>query len=656
MSFDSTINAKAIELAKLSYEMTAAADSGHPTTAASLTHLVTVLMYQHMRWEPANPLHPSSDRLVLSEGHAVPIIYAACADLGVMIGKDKASWRAMTVADAMALRAIDSVVDGHPNPVEGFPFFDAATGSLGQGLSVAAGLGAAAKLDGLDKRIYCIIGDGESREGQIWEAVDFIKDHRLHNVCGIFNCNVWAQSDKVSEQQSAETLGRKLEAYGFKVLTIDGHSPSQVREALSAHARAAHDPDAEPVMIVARTVKGWGSDSQQGSGHHGKPATGAELAAALDELGQTARQIGAAADMALSIPLMSPQKPASPRVEAAPSFAEALKQFGMNAALEKGKLATRKAYGVALRALGHARGDVVALDCDVKNSTFAEDFSKDAGLKERFLECRIAEQNMFSVAAGLSAAGKIPFASTFAKFVTRGYDQIEMAVNSGANFKVVGSHAGISLAADGPSQMSLPDVAWFRSFATALNQKGLPAFYVLQPSDAVQAYALTLAMAEYDGPCYMRTLRPEVEFLYSEQDKFTLGGHEVLSQGRDLLIVASGYMVHQANKAMEKLDAQGVDATLVDLYSLPFDSDAILDLANQNNGMVLTLEDNYGGGIGSAIADAVSADGGGFNVMQMHVRRIPKSGRTTDDVMAYCGLGVEDIVAKALALLELSAA
>ncbi|MEZ6192983.1 MAG: transketolase [Phycisphaerales bacterium] len=655
MSFDSTIHAKAVDLAKLSYEMTAASGSGHPTTCASLAHIISVLMYQHMRYEPANPGHPSSDRLVLSEGHAVPIVYAACADLGVFIGKDKANRRAMTREDAMTLREIGSVVDGHPNPAEGFPFFDTATGSLGQGLSHAAGLAAAAKLDGLDKRVFCIIGDGESREGQIWEAVDFIKDHNLTAVCTIFNCNVYGQSAKVSPQQSAETTAKKLEASGYEVLTIDGHSPSQILDALSKHAQAQFDPQAAPLAIVAKTQKGWGSASQQGQGHHGKPAEGADLTKAIEELEATGRSLGAAADTPLKIGMMSPKKPDIVKPEPVMSFNAAMKEFGLGAALEKGKYATRRAYGVALRALGHANKRVVALDADVSNSTFAEMFSKDAALAERFFECRIAEQNMFSVAAGLSAGGKVPYCSTFAKFAVRGYDQIEMAVNSGANFKVVGSHAGISLAADGPSQMSLPDIAWFRSFATMKRQNGTPGFYVLQPSDAYSAYALTLAMAEYDGPCYMRTLRPDNEFLYGENDKFTLGGHEVLTEGRDLLIVASGYMVHEANKALEELDKQGVDATLVDLYSIPFDGEAILDLANENNGMVLTLEDNYGAGIGSAVADVAAEDGSGFTVQQLHVRNLPKSGRETDDVMEYCGVSAKHIVAKALSMLELSA-
>ncbi|MFA9477082.1 transketolase [Phycisphaerales bacterium AB-hyl4] len=654
MSFDSTIHAKAVDLSKLSYEMTAAAGSGHPTTAASLAHLVSVLMYQHMRYEPSNPLHPSADRLVLSEGHAVPIVYAACADIGIAIGTDRDHWRPMTREDAMTLRAIDSVVDGHPNPVEGFPFFDTATGSLGQGLSHAAGIAAAAKVDGLDRRIFCIIGDGESREGQIWEAIDFIKDHQLASVLPIFNCNVYAQSDKVSPQQTAETTAKKLEAAGYEALVIDGHNPTAIQEALSQHAQSQHDPNAAPIAIVAKTQKGWGSPSQQGAGHHGKPADGDDMTKALEELDATGRQLGASADTTLKIGLISPKKPDQPTVNDPLSFPQACEKFGQS--LDKGKLATRRAYGIALRALGHQRSNVIALDADVSNSTFAEMFFKDEALADRYFECRIAEQNMFSVAAGLSAAGKIPYCSTFAKFVNRGYDQIEMAFNSGANFKIVGSHAGISLAADGPSQMSLPDIAWFRSFATMNAKNGAPGFFVLQPSDAYQAYALTLAMAEHAGPCYMRTLRPDTEFLYSENDTFQLGGHEVLEQGRDLLIVASGYMVHEANKALEQLDKQGIDAALVDLYSIPFDEEAILDLANENNGMILTVEDNYGAGFGSAVADAVAADGGGFTVRQMHVRNLPKSGRTPDEVLNYCGLSAGHIVKEAMSMLQLSGA
>jgi len=652
MSYDSTVHAKAVDLAKLSYEMTAAAGSGHPTTAASLTHLVAVLMYDHMRYEPANPRHPASDRLVLSEGHAVPIIYAACADLGVAIGFN-GDIRPMTRDDAMTLRSIDSVVDGHPNPAEGFPFFDAATGSLGQGISIAAGLAAAARLNGLSKRIFCIIGDGESREGQIWEALDFIRDHNFKAVCPIFNCNVYAQSDVVSDQQSAAMMQKKLEAAGFAVCVVDGHNPTSIKQALDRHAQTLGDDTAAPVVIVANTLKGWGSASQQGHGHHGKPAVGDDLATVLAELDASGRQVGAASDTLLSIPLMPDETP--PDAEGAErwSFTEAIDRFGMQSSVEKGKMATRRAYGVALRALGHANSNVVALDADVKNSTFADMFYQDEELTDRFFECHIAEQNMVSAAAGLSAGGKLPFVSTFAKFITRAYDQVEMAVNSGANIKLVGSHAGITLAADGPSQMSLPDVAWFRSFSTSTNRAGVPNFYLLQPSDAFAAYALVMEMSMHVGPCYMRTIRADVEFLYSDEHEFELGGHEVLSEGRDLLIVASGYMVHEANKALEQLDQAGVDATLVDLYSIPFDSEALLDLANANNGLVLTIEDNYGGGIGGAIADAVCADGGGFTVEQMFVKRTPKSGRTPDDVLTAAGLSANHIAQTATRMLDL---
>jgi transketolase len=652
MSFDSTVHAKAVELIKLNYEITGDAGSGHPTSGASLAHLITVLMYSQMRHEPANPAHRAADRLVLSEGHAVPILYAAAADLGIYIDKEGES-RPMTREDAMSLRAMDSPIEGHPNPIEGFPFFDTATGSLGQGLSHAAGLAAAAQQDGLDKRIYCIIGDGEAREGQVWEAADFIIDYKLSAVCPIFNCNVYGQSDTVSPQQSPEVLARKMEACGFDVRTIDGHNPTEIQNALSEHAQAVHDPQAAPMAIVAKTVKGWGAASQQGHGHHGAPA--GDLQQVLSEMDETAKQMGAAADQSLKPGMLPQKKPEPASVQPAPGFHQALEQFDMTDVLEKGKLATRKAYGIALRALGHARNDVIALDGDVKNSTYSQHFYKDEALHSRFYECRIAEQNMFSVGAGLSAGGKVPMCSTFAKFVTRGYDQIEMAVNSGANLKIMGSHAGISLAADGPSQMALPDVSWFRSFSTMQRKNGQPGFYLLQPSDAYQAYALTLAMAEYDGPVYMRTLRPDVEFLYGENDRFQLGGHEVLSEGRDLLIVAAGYMVHEANKALDKLDEQGVDATLVDLYSLPCDGEALLDLANENNGNILTLEDNYGGGIGSAVADLAAEDGGGFTVEQMYVSRIPKSGRTPDELMAYCGLSADDVTKRAMQLLELSA-
>ncbi len=654
MSFEAAVHAQAIELGKLSLRMCADSGSGHPTTALSLSHLVTVLMFHSMRWSPEIPDYPTSDRLVLSEGHAVPIVYAAAARLGVMVGKDPANRRPLTEEDLSTLRESDSVLDGHPNPREGMPFFDAATGSLGQGLSVAAGVGNAARLDKTDRRVYCIIGDGESREGQITEALDYIMDHGLTNVLPIFNCNEYGQADKVSQQQQPDRMVTRLQGMGFDVITIDGHDPAQILEAFEKFCAISADASATPIAIVAKTIKGWGAPSMQGGGWHGKPAKGGQLERAIGELSERRAELTSALTSTDAFTIRPPEQwtPRPPKPADLPTFSEMMRQRDMETVLQTGRLATRKAYGLALQTLAHVHDNIVCLDADVRNSTFAEYFEKDTALAERYFECKIAEQNMVSVAAGLAAAGKVPFVSTFAKFVTRAYDQIEMAINSGANIKIIGSHAGVSLAADGPSQMSLPDIAWFRSFATMKDHRGNPGCYILQPSDAYAAYALTAAMAEYEGACYMRTLRPETEFIYSDDAVFNLGGFEVLTEGRDILIVASGYMVHEANKALDGLDRAGVSATLVDLYSLPFDAEKLLDVANANNGYVVTVEDNYGASIGSAVADALTESGEGFTLHQMHVKRIPKSARSEDAIMAQCGLSVDDIVSNCLKLLD----
>ncbi len=650
MSFEAAVHAKAIQLDQLNLEMCAAAGSGHPSSGMSLGHIVTVLLYHSMRWAPDQPRYPTSDRLVLSEGHAVPIIYAALADIRAVFGEGE-NRRPMNVEDLKTLRENDSPLDGHPNPMEGFPFFDSATGSLGQGLSAACGLALAAKEDEIDKRIYCIIGDGESREGQIWEAVDFAVDHHLNNVLAIFNCNGYGQADKVSDQQSAERIAAKLEAAGWIVKNIDGHAPAQIKAAFDAFVKNEGE---QPMAVVARTIKGWGSPTMQGGGWHGKPASGDKLQAALDELRATSVNLTTTLASTDALSIYPPKEYTAKPVEVTEpmTFAEAMKAYDMASTLKAGKFSTRKAYGIALRALGHANPNVVALDGDVRNSTFAEWFASDRKLADRFYECKIAEQNMFSVAVGLAAAGKIPFCSTFAKFVTRGYDQVEMGIYSGANIKIVGSHSGISLAADGPSQMSLPDVAWFRSLSTVEGHRGGPACYLLQPADAYAAYALTLEMAAHNGACYMRTHRPEVEFLYDENTEFRLGGFEVLTRGRDVLIVSAGFMVHECNKALDALDRMGIDASLVDLYSIPFDAEELLDLANVNGGNILTVEDNYGGGLGSAVADAITEAGDAFTIEQMCVRRIPKSARTEDEILKQCGLHHTDITRAAAKMLR----
>lgn len=650
MSFEAAVHAQAIELDRWSLEMCAAAGSGHPTSAMSLGHIVTVLMFSQMRWSPDYPNYPTSDRLVLSEGHAVPIVYAAGAKLGVQVGKEDQR-KKLAYEDLKTLRAATSVLDGHPNPMEGFPFFDTATGSLGQGLSNAIGLAEAARLDGLDKRIYCIVGDGESREGQVAEALDFIAERKIKNLLTIFNCNEFGQADRVSPQQSPEVLANKLEAFGFEVKTIDGHAPGQIRSAFEVFVEGTKS--GKPLAIIAKTVKGWGAASLQGNGWHGKPPTGDALKKALTELDQKRLELTSALANTDQFTIEPP--PETPRKEEKtgepPSLTEFMKKNDMESLLQGGMMATRRAFGIALRALGRVNDKVVVLDADVSNSTFTDMFKKDAACASRFFECKIAEQNMISVAAGMAAAGKVPFAASFSKFLTRAYDQIEMAIYSGANLKVIGSHSGITLAADGPSQMSLPDVAWFRSFTTMRDHRGNPGCYVLQPADAFAAYSLTNAMAEYEGVCYMRTMRPDTEFIYNDDTAFNLGGFEVLAEGKDIVLAAAGYMVHEANKTVELLDKAGVSATLVDLYSLPFDTDSFLDIVGQNNGLVMTIEDNFGGGIGSAVADALLESGDGFTLRQMHVKRIPKSSRSVEDVLAMCGLSADQIKKAAMEML-----
>lgn len=653
MGYAESLHAKAIELIRVSIEITAEADSGHPTSAASIAHLVTALMYHHMRYDLSAPDMFGADRLVLSEGHACPIVYAAAADLGIAIGGRPGDRRPMTLEDAMMLRDIRSEIDGHPNPAEGFPFFPAATGSLGQGLSISAGLAAAARLDGLDSRIFCIIGDGESREGQVWEAVDFLVDYRLNAVCPIFNCNRYGQAGPVSDQQSSRALAAKLRGAGMDAAVIDGHDPAEVRGAFMEHQRRVLDSAARPFAVVAETVKGWGFVGAAGEGLHGKPLTGSAKAAALAELDETAARLGAQrGDGVRAVRSVGERRSLRETAKAPLGFADAMREYGHSDALAERKLAPRKGYGAALRALGHANSNVVALDGDVKNSTFSEYFSEDPDLSHRFFECRIAEQHLISCSAGLAAGGKIPFASSFGKFITRGYDQFEMGFISRLNLKIVGSHVGVNIAADGPSQMALSDVAFFRSMGKVRLESGEPGVYILNPSDAVSAYGLTVRMVERQGACYLRAARPDVPFLYDEDAVFTLGGHGVLREGRDILIAASGYIVHEARKAVSALSEAGIEAALVDLYSLPFDGEKIAQMASVCGGRVVTVEDNYGAGFGSEVAEALMEYGGGSKVKQMYVTRIPKSGRTADDLIRYVGLSSDHIADAARALLD----
>jgi transketolase len=580
----SSVESRLVEISKNIVRMTTAAGSGHPSSALSLVHIVSTLMFKQMRFDPADPWNPGNDRLVLSEGHSVPVVYAAYAELGGVVGKSKAEARPLKAEDLNTLRELDSVLDGHPNPAEGFPFFDAATGSLGQGLSVGAGLGLAARQSGIDKRIFVIIGDGESREGQIWEALDFIMDHNLTHVGAIFNCNGQGQADYVSKQQSAEVLAKKLTAYGFDVQSIDGHNFAEVDAALSKIGKGS-----VPVAIVARTQKGWGVEALKDKSNHGKPLEPAQVAEGEASLDKIARELNIKVADRAPMPAAPPAAkwPSGPAKIQVMPFNDACEKAGVADAVAKNKISTRRIYGVALLALGHADERIVALDGDVSNSTFANIFAK--AFPKRFFECKIAEQNMISAAAGMAAGGYIPFASTFAKFLARGYDQIEMAAITRANIKLVGSHAGVSLGADGPSQMSLPDIAYFGSYAASDDARGNPACTVFHPADAVAAYHLTVMAANVGGMCYVRTHRPDVALLYAPDAKFEVGGSAVLAEGNALTVVASGYMTTVALKAVRELEKAGIKCTLIDAYSLPLKAEPILASARKTGGKVLVV-------------------------------------------------------------------
>ena len=643
------LDRKIIQLAKQIIRMCTEAGSGHPSTALSLVHVVAALMYRVMRYEPKNPWNAGSDRLVLSEGHAVPVVYAAYCDLGGVVGTPERPSE-LRFEDCLTLRAADSVLDGHPNPAIGFPFFDSATGSLGQGLSTAAGLAAAARLSGIDKKIYCLCGDGESREGQIWEALDFIVDHKLVNCRVIFNCNGQGQSEDVSRQQSAEVLAAKLLAFGFDVRDVDGHNWEPLFAALTAPVTG------KPLAILARTVKGWGCKELEKHNYHGKPLSTEQLPQGIADLDARAAELGVPAtgdvrvDQIARLPAAPAKAPRQPL--SAGTFAEACQAVGLEKALASGKLATRRAYGTALNALG-ADDRVVALDGDVKNSTFAEFFARNH--PERYLEARIAEQNMLSAAVGLAAGGKIPFVSSFAKFISRGFDQIEMAAVTNANIKICGSHAGITLAADGPSQMALVDVAFFRSLCHSRRVDGAPSCRVMLPCDAMSAFKLTETMANTEGLCYMRTHRPEVPILYDENETFELGGYKHLVDGQDMVIVASGYMVHLAQQALKAIEEQaGLSAGLIDAYSLPLETQEILQIGDDCRGQILVLEDNYVGGVYDEIAAAAAASDLGVRVEGMVVHAIPKSARTPEELLAMMHLSVADVVKAAQRLFDQS--
>ena len=592
-----------------SIRSTSEAGSGHPTSCCSAAEIVASLFFAEMHFDPANSADPDSDRFVLSKGHAAPILYAAWAEAG-----------AFPRADLLRLRTFESDLEGHPTPR--LPFVDVATGSLGQGICAAVGIALNARRIRSEYRTYVLIGDGETAEGSVWEAADVAAVEKLDSLCGITDVNALGQSRATMWQHDLDQFARRWRAFGWHAVVVDGHDLGALLDAF-AEARATKG---QPTMIVARTVKGKGVSFAEGKdGWHGRAfKKGEELERALAELEKQRVDDPARVDIARNIPRPRSlsRAPETPKPTTPPAY-----RLGE-------EVATREAFGAALAKLGAADSRVVALDADVKNSTFSDKFEKVA--PERFYQNFIAEQVMVGAAMGLAARGAIPFPSTFACFLARAADFVRMAAISNVGVKLVGSHAGVSIGEDGPSQMALEDLATFRAE---------PNLAVLYPSDAVSAEKLVTAMAYHPGPAYMRVSRPKTPVIYAAEETFPIGGLKVLRQSdADLAtVVGAGVTVFEALKAYDLLKQAGTSIRVIDLYSLsPIDAGALVAAARATGGRVLTVEDHYAvGGIGDAVAAAVADRG--YQVHRLAVREIPRSGKP-DELLDRFGISARHIV------------
>jgi transketolase len=607
--FLAALQNKATLLRIESVRATSEAGSGHPSSCCSAADIVAALFFSVMRYDPKNPKAPNSDRFILSKGHAAPLLYAAWAEAGLF-----------PKTDLLKLRTLTSDLEGHPTPR--LPFVDMATGSLGQGLPVGVGIALNAKfVDQLDHRTYVLMGDGESVEGSVWEAAEVARHHGLDNLCAIVDVNRLGQSDPTMLQHDMEGYRSRWSGFGWQALIVDGHD---IAALLSAFETAANTKG-KPTVLLAKTFKGKGvSFMENHPGWHGKPiAKGEETQKALEELN---RQLNPGS-VTLSF-----KKPSSPVRKAQSSAPLPPPPYRIGESV-----ATREAFGVALEALGAANPLVVGLDADVKNSTYTEKFAK--RFPQRFFENFIAEQNMVGAAAGLAACGKIPFAATFACFLTRAYDFIRMAAISQSNIKLVGTHVGVSIGEDGPSQMGLEDIAMMAA---------QPGVTVLYPSDATCTYRLVELAAAHKGMVYIRAGRPKSPVLYSPEETFNLGGSKVLRQSASdvLTIGAAGVTLFEALKAHEVLGAEGIAVRVVDLYSIvPIDRTTLLDSARATQGQILTVEDHYAhGGLGDAVLSAVGTEG--IMVHKLAVRAIPHSGKP-DELIDHYGIGARSIVESA---------
>ena len=591
MNFD-LCQALARQLRADSIRCSTAAGSGHPTSSLSAADLMAVLLVGHLRYDWTRPRDLANDHLIFSKGHASPLNYSLLRAAG-----------AITDSELMTFRKLGSRLEGHPTPV--LPWIDTATGSLGQGLPIAVGIALAGKC-ALEApfHVWALTGDSELTEGSIWEGLDHAGHSGLSNFTAIFDVNRLGQRGPTELEWNLEAYGARVRAFGCDPILIDGHDLAAIDRAFT-YARSAE----RPTVIVARTVKGKGvSFLEDKEGWHGKALSAKQAEQALGEIDAARSRTFPTLK---SDPWQAPQRPPN-REPQWPTYHE--------------PLATRKAYGEALAALGAARGDIVVLDAEVGNSTHAEDFKKTAA--DRFFEMYIAEQQMVAAAVGMQVVGLVPFASTFAAFLTRAFDFIRMAAISRANIRLAGSHAGVSIGEDGPSQMALEDIAMMRAVHGST---------VLYPCDANQTARLVGLMAEREGVCYIRTTRGETPIIYQDDLDFRVGGSRIVRGGQpddQVAVIAAGITLHEAIRAADRL-SDTIRCRVIDAYSVkPIDTDALLDAVRATGGRLCVVEDHWAeGGLGDAVLAALAEAGASRDLTEFRhlaVRDMPGSGKPAE--------------------------
>ncbi|RJQ14738.1 MAG: transketolase [Nitrospiraceae bacterium] len=589
---------------------TTEAGSGHPTSALSATDLMTGLMFGGtFRYDVDHPDFHNNDRLIFSKGHASPLLYSLWAAAGKL-----------TEQDMLKYRKFESTLEGHPTVA--FPFVEAATGSLGQGLSIGVGMALNAKyINKTPYRTYVLLGDSEMAEGSQWEAMEIASYYKLDNLTGIIDVNRLGQRGETMYGHDLSVYEKRASAFGWETIVIDGHDMNEI---VGAYEKAFDVKD-RPVMIIAKTVKGKGvSFVEDQNGWHGKALDREKFGQALKELGEVDKAVRG------EIP-----KPENGKTRKRPAKKDYKPSY------ESGKaVATRKAYGMGLKRIFPMFPDLVVLDGEVCNSTYSEIFRDE--YPDRFFEMFVAEQNMVGTALGLERRGKIPFVSTFAAFLSRAYDQIRMSQYSNANIKFSGSHAGVSIGEDGPSQMGLEDIAMFRAITNSV---------VLYPSDAVSTDKLVEEAARHNGIVYIRTTRKETPVLYGADEEFPIGGSKVLRQSvKDAVtVVAAGITLHEALAAYEELLKENILVRVIDLYSIKPIDIKTLKKAGSVTTAIVTVEDHHPeGGLGEAVRSALAQYD--VPVHSLAVRKIPKSGRP-DELLDYEGISRNAIIKKVKGLL-----